>query len=148
VAGRPQEQRVERWCNAVAAEFLVPLVVLRQVHQSDIPLAEEIQRLARTFKVSTLVALRRLFDAGFIDQATLWQAYREELARIRVLDRGGAGGGDFYRTLSARTGKRFARAVLSSTLEGQTLFQDAFRMLGMRKTATFYEAARELGVLL
>ena len=29
----------------------------------------------------------------------------------------------------------------------QTLFQDAFRMLGVRKTATFYEAARELGVM-
>jgi len=39
----------------------------------------------------------------------------------------------------------FARAVLSSTLEGQTLFQDAFRMLGVRKTSTFYEAAREPG---
>ncbi len=55
------------------------------------------------------------------------------------------GGGDYYRTLNARIGKRFARAVLSSASEGQTLFRDAFRMLGMRKTSTFYEAARELG---
>lgn len=146
--GQLPEQNIERWCNAVAAEFLVPLVMLRREHQTNIPIADEIQRLARLFKVSTLVALRRLFDAGFIDQATLWQSYREELARIRALDRGGSGGGDFYRTLGARTGKRFARAVLSSTLEGQTLFQDAFRMLGMRKTSTFYEAARELGVML
>jgi hypothetical protein len=45
----------------------------------------------------------------------------------------------------SRTGKCFARAVLSSTLEGHALFQDAFRMLGVRKTSTFYEAARELG---
>ncbi len=148
VAGQAPEQREESWCNAVAAEFLVPLAALRQEHQTNVPIAEEIQRLARIFKVSTLVALRRLFDAGFLDQARLWQVYREELSRIRALDRGGAGGGDFYRTLGARTGKRFARAVLSSTLEGQTLFQDAFRMLGVRKTATFYEAARELGVML
>ncbi len=148
VAGQPSEQREERWCNAVAAEFLVPLAGLRQEHLTTVPIAEEIQRLARIYKVSTLVTLRRLFDAGFIDQTRLWQVYREELSRIRALDRGGAGGGDFYRTLGARTGKRFARAVLSSTLEGQTLFQDAFRMLGVRKTATFYEAARELGVML
>jgi Zn-dependent peptidase ImmA (M78 family) len=139
---------VERWCNAVAAEFLMPLALLRQDYQGGVPVADEIQRLACTYKVSTLVALRRLFDAGFIDQTTLWQSYREELARIRGLDRGGSGGGNFYRTLGARTGKRFARAVLSSTLEGQTLFQDAFRMLGVRKTSTFYEAARELGVML
>ncbi len=147
-AGQLPEPIIERWCNAVAAEFLVPLAALRREHQVDVPIASEIQHLARTFKVSTLVALRRLFDAGLIDQATLWQSYRDELARIRALDRGGSGGGDFYRTLGARTGKRFARAVLSSTLEGQTLFQDAFRMLGVRKTATFYEAARELGVML
>ncbi len=147
-AGQLPSQGVERWCNAVAAELLVPMADLRREHRPGIPVAEVIQRLARSFKVSTLVALRRLFDAGFLDQATLWQSYREELARIRALDRGGSGGGDFYRTLGARTGKRFARAVLASTLEGQTLFQDAFRMLGVRKTATFYEAARELGVML
>lgn len=146
-AGRLAEPDIERWCNAVAAEFLMPLALLRQDYESGIPVADEIQRLARRFKVSTLVALRRLFDAGFIDKPTLWQSYREELARIRTLERGGSGG-DFYRTLGTRTGKRFARAVLSSTLEGQTLFQDAFRMLGVRKTATFYEAARELGVMM
>lgn len=147
-AGRVAEPGVERWCNAVAAEFLMPLALLRQSYLGGVPIADEIQHLARCFKVSTLVALRRLFDAGFIDESTLWQNYREELTRIRRLDRGGSGGGDFYRTLGARTGKRFARAVLSSTLEGQTLFQDAFRMLGVRKTSTFYEAARELGVML
>lgn len=146
-SGQLAEPGVERWCNAVAAEFLMPLALVRQDYQPGAPLVDEIQRLARIYKISTLVALRRLFDAGFIDQPTLWQSYRDELARIRRLDRGGSGGGDFYRTLGARTGKRFARAVLSSTLEGQTLFQDAFRMLGVRKTSTFYEAARELGVM-
>ena len=138
---------MERWCNAVEAEFLMEVALVRQDYQPGVPLAEEIQRLARIYKISTLVALRRLFDAGFIDEPTLLQSYRDELARIRRLDLRGSGGGDFYRTLGARTGKRFARAVLSSTLEGQTLFQDAFRMLGVRKTSTFYEAARELGVM-
>lgn len=144
--GEVPDQDIERWCNAVAAEVLVPRADLERLYVADVPVAEEIQDLARAFKVSTLVALRRLFEAGFINQGTLQRSYREELNRIRALDRGGSSGGDFYRTLGARTGKRFARAVLSSTLEGQTLFQDAFRMLGIRKTSTFYEAARELGV--
>ena len=146
-AGRVNKTGIEHWCNAVAAEFLIPLDLLRQDYQGDAPIADEIQRLARCFKVSTLVALRRLFDAGFIDEPTLWQNYREELTRIRRLDQSGSSGGDFYRTVGARTGKRFARAVLSSTLEGQTLFQDAFRMLGMRKTSTLYKAAHDLGVM-
>ena len=144
-AGSVPKQGLERWCNRVAAELLMPMDALNEVHEPDAPVADEIQRLAHLFKVSSLVALRRLFDAGFIDQDTLWLNYRQEVERIRALDRGTGGGGDFYRTLGARTGKRFARAVFSSTLEGQTLFRDAFRMLGMRKTSTFYEAARVEG---
>lgn len=145
-AGEVPEQQTERWCNRVAAELLIPIEELRATHQRNVPIPDEIQQLAREFKVSTLVALRRLFDAGYIDRAALWQHYREEQERLRTLKERSSGGGDFYRSLGARTSKRFARAIVSSTLEGLTSFPDAFRMLGMRKTATFYEAARELGV--
>lgn len=146
-AGRVPEHLTERWCNRVAAELLMPMSEVRAVHQRNAPIPEEIQRLAREFKVSTLVALRRLFDAGFINQAALWQHYREEQERLRTLKDRTSGGGDFYRSLGARTGRRFACAIVASTLEGFTSFPDAFRMLGIRKTATFYEAARELGVI-
>ena len=84
----------------------------------------------------------------FLEEETLWQNYRQESERIADLDRGGSsGGGNFYRTLEVRNGKRFARAVIASTLEGQTLFQDAFRMLRVKNSATFYRAAQELGVI-
>ena len=145
-AGQVPEQETERWCNKVAAELLMPLEELRAAHQRNAPIPDEIQRLAREFKVSTLVALRRLFDAGYISRAALWQHYREEQERLRTLKERSSSGGDFYHSLGARTSKRFARAIVSSTLEGLTSFPDAFRMLGVRKTATFYEAARELGV--
>lgn len=145
-AGRVSAQAPERWCNRVAAELLMPLAELRAAHRPELAVTEEIQHLAREFKVSTLVALRRLFDAGFIDEERLWQHYREEQARLRALASRGEGGGDFYRTLAARTGRRFARALVTSALEGETLFQEAFRLLGVRKSATFYAAARELGV--
>jgi Zn-dependent peptidase ImmA (M78 family) len=146
-AGILPEQQVERWCNRVAAELLVPSEELRAVHNSTLAVKVEMQQLARFFKVSTLVVLRRLYEAGLINWETMNQCYSEELERILALEGGKSSGGDFYRTLGARTGKRFARAVLSSTLEGHTLFRDAFRLLGVRKTATFYEAAHELGVI-
>ena len=143
-----QAGEIERWCNTVAAELLMPMQATRSAYRPDAPLTDEIQRLAKRFKVSTLVVLRRLFDAGFLDEETLWQNYRQESERIANLDRGGSsGGGNFYRTFEVRNGKRFARAVIASTLEGQTLFQDAFRMLSVQKSATFYRAARELGVI-
>ncbi len=145
-AGQVPEQQIERWCNQVAAELLMPMEPLQVAYQRNAPMPEEIQRLAREFKVSTLVALRRLFDAGHLTPDALWQHYREEQERLRTLkERASGGGGDFYRSLGARTSKRFARAIIASTLEGLTSFPDASRMLGVRKTATFFDAASEPG---
>ncbi len=145
--GQISEQTTERWCNEVAAELLMPLENLQGAFDARAPIPEEIQRLARDFKVSTLVALRRLFDAGFIGQDALWHHYRNEQERLAELDARSGSGGDFYNSLNIRTSKRFARAIVSSTLEGFTSFPDAFRLLGFRKTETFYKAARELEVI-
>ena len=139
------EREIEVWCNAVAAEFLMPLKSIRKEYRPNEVLEDEMQRLARQFKVSTLVVLRRIFDLGAIDREILWQVYTAELDRLRQLDRRGSGGGDFYRTLGSRVSKRFVRAVIGSTLEGQTLFRDAFRLLGIKKSETFHRAASELG---
>lgn len=142
-AARTPEHDVERWCNQVAAELLVPLAALEERYRPDAPLDEEMHRLARMFKVSTLVVLRRIHDAGGLDREAFWQAYREELNRLTTLSKGS--GGHFYRTLNVRVGERFARALVASTLEGQTLYRDAFRMLGFSKIATFQQLSRRLG---
>jgi len=143
-ASRVPEQKVERWCNRVAVELLVPLAVLRDVYQQRNDLHNEMTRLARRFKVSTLVILRRIYDAGGITEQQLWEEYREELARLKSYEKGS--GGNFYLTQAARLSKRFARALVTSTLEGQTLYHDAYRMLGFSKLETFHELGRSLGV--
>jgi Zn-dependent peptidase ImmA (M78 family) len=135
---------VEAWCNRVAAELLVPLAPLREDYDRRAELGSEIGRLARRFKVSTLVILRRLHDAGGLTREQMWEAYEEEVRRLRALPRGS--GGDFYLTQAARVSKRFARALVVSTLEGHTLHRDAFRLLGFSKLETFRELGRTLGV--
>lgn len=140
------DEKTEHWCNAVAAELLAPLEAVGVLYQPEAEVLDEMQRLARQFKVSTLVILRRFSDLGIIDSDTFWDYYHEELTRLHNLDRRGSGGGDFYNNLGARVSKRFARALVSSTLEGQTLFQDAFRLLNIRKSDTFYKEAGRLGL--
>ena len=138
------DQVVERWCNRVAAELLVPLDALRDEIEPRVDLQVELSRLARRFKVSTLIVLRRIHDAGHLSRDELWAAYDAELARLRTLPK--RSGGDFYLTLGARVSKRFARALVVSTLEGRTAFSETFRMLGLKKMATFNELGRSLGV--
>ncbi len=135
----------EAWCNQVAAELLVPMDTFRAKLVADELLPDTLKRLARYFKVSSLVILRRLLDAGRMNRTAFFAAYRAELARLREFEVRNTGGGDFYRTTASRVSKRFARALVESTLEGRTLFRDAFRMLGIAKTSTFNEFGRSLG---
>lgn len=134
--------QVETWCNAVAAELLVPLESLRSSLQSREPLRDMLDRLARQFKVSTLVILRRLHDARRLTRDQLWAEYDAELDRLREMPR--TSGGDFYNTASARVGKRFARAVVSTTWEGRSSFTEACRLLGCKKMVTFQELSMRL----
>jgi Zn-dependent peptidase ImmA (M78 family) len=138
------EHAVERWSNQVAAELLVPLDAVRMAYDRQAGLREETARLARRFKVSTLVVLRRIHDAGGLSRDDYWQAYQDELDRLRALPAGS--GGNFYLTLGARAGKTFARALVVSTLEGRTPFTEAFRLLGFNKMATFNKLGQSLGV--
>jgi len=136
---------VELWCNRVAAEVLVPLEAFSAAWRDGESFDVSLSRMARDFKVSTLVILRRMFDAGKISQDDFWERYREELLRLLSIPK--SSGGDFYLTQGARVGKRFARALIANTLEGQTLHRDAFRLLGFSKFATFRELGHSLGVI-
>jgi len=139
------DHQIERWCNNVAAELLVPLEILKREYDGDLSLRSELDRLARLFKVSTLVILRRIHDAGGLTKEEFWREYEKELKRLLAISKGR--GGNFYLTQAARVSKRFARALLISTLEGQTLHRDAFRMLGFTKFDTFQKLGRSLGVM-
>lgn len=136
----------ERWCNRVAAELLVPLASISAELRDNELLTDQLERLARRFKVSTLVALRRFHDAGRLSWDDYRAAYRVELQRILELLGERAGGGNFFNTQPSRVSRRFARAVITSTLEGQTLHRDAFAMLGFKKLSTFQELASRLGM--
>ena len=146
-APRPSFRQEEVWCNAVAAELLVPIADLQVELRTGEPLSDTLPRLAKRFKVSTLVILRRLLDAGQLARSSFDEVWDQECKRLRQIAQKGSDGGDFYRTTIARVSPRFARALISSTLEGQTLFRDAYRMLGVAKTDTFNNLGREVGVL-
>ena len=136
---------VERWCNQVAAELLAPAEIVRDVFDPNAKLNAETDRLARRFKVSTLVILRRIHDVGWLSRDELRHAYQQEVGRLQDLQRKG-GGGNAIRNVGPRVSKRLARALVVSTLEGRTSYTESFRLLGVRKLSTFESVAESLGV--
>ena len=135
---------VEVWCNHAAAELLVPLASLHEEFRGTPDLSDEVNRLARRYKVSTLVVLRRIFDIGVLDRGALASAYRRELNRLGAVQ--ARSGGSFHPTLKARVGRRFGHALVTSTLGGRTSFSESFRLLGIRRSSTFRGLAASLEI--
>lgn len=141
-----RDHTVERWCNRVAAELLVPMEEFRGLIGASADVRSQLPSLAEQFRVSTQVVLGRFREAG---QLT-WDEYLHEMAVERdrvaaiVADRGS--GGNYYNTKPVQIGKRFARALVASALEGQTSYTEAFRLLGLKKASTFDGLADRLGV--
>ncbi|MDO4099313.1 ImmA/IrrE family metallo-endopeptidase [Clavibacter michiganensis subsp. michiganensis] len=137
----------ERFCNKVAAETLVPLESLRAEWADGADRRQELDRIAARYRVSTLVALSRVFDLGHLPWETYRQWYAEELAYVLARKQQTASdGGNYYNSAPFQMSRRFARAVIADTLEGRTLHRDAFRMLGFRSAATLTQLGQRLGV--
>ena len=134
----------EAWCNRVAACVLLPDEALTAFNEATT--VQDYRALARRFGVSAEVVLHRLHGARRIDE----ERYGELLEAVRA-DYGGekrrSGGGNYYNTLTARLGRSFATAIVTSTLEGRTGFTESFRMIGTHKREVFDKLARHLQVV-
>ena len=130
----------EAWCNKVAAEFLVPLMSIKKEDMGDNPL-QEVPRLTQRYKVSSLVIIRRLLDAERITRDEFERAYKREFRKFKKPSV--QGGGDFYKTMEARIGNRFAQDVINAALGGLTSFTDALHLLGIKKMKTFDKIANK-----
>ena len=146
-SSRTEVERIERWCNAVAAELLVPLEVLRRQYRTNDTAETQLAVLARLFKVSTLVITRRLFDLGAVQWKEFRQLYDSELERVLEQKAKRKPGGDYYNTEPVRMSKRFTRALITDTLRGGTSFYEAYQLTGSRKRATFDRLGAGLGIV-
>jgi Zn-dependent peptidase ImmA (M78 family) len=141
---QPVDNDVEKFCNQVAAEFLVPQQEMTNCWPNVRRDNEPFQSLARRFKVSPIVAARRALDLGLIRRRAFLDFYRDyqEDERRRIANR--TSGGDFYANQDVRIGKRFANAVVRAAKEGRLLYRDAYQLTGL-SGETFDKYAKSLG---
>lgn len=143
------QSEIERWCNAVASEVLVPRDELESHHRrvASAPLTQALDHLARDFRCGTLVVLQALHRTGIRPIDDFAHAYDAEVARLRTLSPAGeGGGGDHYNNQPFRVGERLSRALIADTLEGRTPITEAMHLMSMKSASTFDEYARRLGV--
>ncbi len=135
---------VEDWCNQAAAEFLAPAREVRVHWREVMRKAGRFEDLARTFKVSPVVAARRALDLNLVDQNAFFDFYEHYVNHEHKGDKT-PDGGNFYNNQNTRVGKLFALQVLRAAMEGRIGFKEAYDLTGLRG-GTFQEYARRLGV--
>jgi Zn-dependent peptidase ImmA (M78 family)/transcriptional regulator with XRE-family HTH domain len=140
----PGDQRIEKFCDRAAAEFLVPADELKRQWPAVKNEGDAFEPLARHFKVSPIVAGRRAMDLRLVGRDAFFKFYEDYTQRER--DRAKAtSSGDFYNTQNTRLGRGFALAVMRAALEGRLSFKEAYDLTGLRGGA-FQEYGRRLGV--
>jgi len=117
---------LERRCNQIAAEFLVPEDGLRSMWIGANPAGSNIDAGSRHYRVSRIVIARRAYDLGLISEVDYKRYYAFESRRWEEET---GSGGDFYRTLPVRNGGRFTHSVVNEAVSGRLLLRQAAALL-------------------
>jgi Zn-dependent peptidase ImmA (M78 family) len=132
-AGPSSVARVERFCDALAAESLLPSGDADVAHALAEVAGDFRSRSAalcgRRFGVSRYVVARRLLDLGLVDTDTYWATVDSWASSAAAPPR--SAGGDFYLNKLSEVGKPFAAAVLEAVEAGHLPERDAASMLGL-----------------
>lgn len=127
----PADEYIEKLCDQVAAEFLVPAIEFKQAWAAEQESSNTFQKLARKFKVSEIVIARRALDLEYIDKDGFFDFYDRYQSEQRNA-KTSQGGGDFYANQKFRVGKRFAKSIIIAAKEGSLLYSEAYRLTGLR----------------
>lgn len=128
--------QVERFCNQVAAEFLVPEKSFNVSWQKSRTIKENLRRVSEHFWVSSLVALRRAYDLQKIDYEHFKLASDEEYARFQAHEakrkkeeKTKEQKGQFWATFKLRNSVLFSESVASSVRSAKTTYTEASQLL-------------------
>lgn len=142
----PADNETERFCNQVAAELLVPQLALEKYWPAAQNRDNPYQAVARNFKVSSIVAARRLLDLNLIDRDTFLDSY-DSFKGQGIRRPSPSGGGDFWNTQRWRIGPRFAGAVARAAKEGRLSYREAYSLTDL-KGDTFDQMPEKMRIVL
>ncbi len=124
--------KIERFCNAIAAEVLIPEHDFAdQIKQFPLNAEDateaQFSALAIRYGVSREAVLRRL-----LDRERVGKVFYEKMAKFWTAQKKGATGGSWYSNQGAYISSRFAREVVSQHYRNQISLEHAADLLGIK----------------
>lgn len=124
----PANNPIEKLCDKVAAEFLVPRNAFDHAWSNH----PQTNILARHFKVSEIVIARRALDTGKWSKGQFFSFYNAYSKREFQTKESQGSGGDFYATIKKRISIAFATHIKNAVQSGQLLYRDAYRLTSIK----------------
>lgn len=142
LSAEEQVNPIDRVCDKVAVELLVPEddFLSRWDNYSDT--RENVGRLARHYRVSRFVVLRRASETEKITRPEYDDLYQEFISDYHEPS---GEGGSFYNLFLARNSSTVTYALLAAAVEGKIDKVDAARLLHIR-VQTIEKARQKLGL--
>lgn len=127
-----KEREIERFCNAIAAEVLIPgrdFAAQAKQFPANVEKASEAQfsDLAIRYGVSREAVLRR-----FLDQGRVGKAFYESKAKFWAAQKQPGSGGNWYLNQGAYISDRFAKEVVSRHYRRELTLEQAADFLGIK----------------
>ena len=120
----------ERFCNKIAAEFLVPTDTLGEfLSKKD----AGPKSVAAHFKVSVIVAARRMLDTGAMSQVGFDEFFADYTKQQRETQR--TPGGNYWSNVGYRTSPTFGEAIVRAVMENRLSYTAAYSLTDMRGSA-------------
>lgn len=126
-----QARRIERFCNAFAAELLIPAGDFETRLAGITEVTEKaIEELARRYWVSREAILRKFLDKGLVSES-----YYKKKAHEWAKQKKDGSGGNYYATQATYLGESFMNLVLSKYYQGKLGIEQVADYFGV-KTAS------------
>ncbi len=112
------DKEIEVFCNRFAAEVLVPADHFRERVGDFVPDEGFVDKLAKEYKVSREVVLRRFLDLGRVTQRQYQEAIERWNEEFESRSTRSGGGGDYYATQIAYLGENYLDLAFSRYHQG------------------------------
>lgn len=141
----------EQFCNAVAAEILVPDSVFIAEWSTKTGSNEMIiYDLEKKFVCSRFTLLIKAFNTGRIEKTEfnrLLNLFKKQFETMQNQKQEKiSGGGDFYRTLATKWDRKVIQAMYSGVQSGRNQYRDVYRLTNTNGK-TFHELVRKVGIV-
>jgi Zn-dependent peptidase ImmA (M78 family) len=133
--------KIERFCNQVAAEVLVPRATFVNEWDATAEVDHNLYVLTRHYHVSSLVLLIRAHDLQLMpDREFHFHFARETQKRPPERPKGG---GNYYRNVASRNSRTFTSTIAGAAIDGRVPLREAAQLLNV-KVPMIHKIAQQL----